>query len=136
MAIRPVRTNSMMPKGRIISMKDSILRSWPDISIITISGATSTIRPRKISVNHARDLNRLLENGARACGYPTEIWSTSRVAALIEKRYLIQYHRSHVGRLLHGLGWIYERDSRGAPVGTGWVPGPARYSSWAFLRPR
>ena len=32
-------------------MKASIFRSWPEISIITMSGATSTIRPRKMSVS-------------------------------------------------------------------------------------
>ena len=51
MAIRPVRTSSIMPNGRISSMKDSIFRSWPEISIIIISGATSTIRPRKMSTS-------------------------------------------------------------------------------------
>ena len=51
MAMRPVRASSMMPKGRIISMKASTLPSWPAISMIIVSGATSTIRPRKISVS-------------------------------------------------------------------------------------
>ena len=47
-AIRPVRTSSTMPNGRIRSMKASIFFSWPAISTITSSGATSTMRPRKI----------------------------------------------------------------------------------------
>ena len=51
MAIRPVRTSSMMPYGRIRSMNASILLSWPEISIITSSAPTSTIRPRKISTS-------------------------------------------------------------------------------------
>ena len=51
MAMRPVRASSMMPNGRISSMNASILPSWPEISMITISGATSTIRPRKMSVS-------------------------------------------------------------------------------------
>ena len=58
MAIRPVRASSMMPNGRIISMKASIFRSWPEISIIIISGATSTIRPRKISASSRISLRR------------------------------------------------------------------------------
>ena len=51
MAIRPVRTSSMMPKGRISSMNASIFRSWPEISIDHFLGATSTMRPRKISTS-------------------------------------------------------------------------------------
>ena len=47
MAMRPVRASSMMPKGRIISINASTLPSCPAISMITLSGATSTIRPRK-----------------------------------------------------------------------------------------
>ncbi len=49
MAIRPVRASSIMPNGRIISINASIFFSWPEISTITWSLATSTIRPRKIS---------------------------------------------------------------------------------------
>ena len=39
-------------------MKASIFRSWPEISIITCSGPTSTIRPRKISVSSLTSLRR------------------------------------------------------------------------------
>ena len=58
MAIRPVRTSSTIPNGRIRSMNDSILCSWPLISTITSSVATSTIRPRKISASSRISLRR------------------------------------------------------------------------------
>ena len=47
-AIRPVRATSRIPYGRTCSMNASIFRSWPEISIINMSGLTSTTRPRKI----------------------------------------------------------------------------------------
>jgi hypothetical protein len=40
-----------MPRGRISSMNPSIFFSVPEISTITLSAATSTIRPRKISAS-------------------------------------------------------------------------------------
>ncbi len=46
----PVRTISRMPNGRICSMNASILLSRPEISTITCSGLTSTMRARKISL--------------------------------------------------------------------------------------
>ena len=49
--MRPVRASSMMPKGRIISMKASIFPSWPEISMMITSGPTLTIRPRKMSAS-------------------------------------------------------------------------------------
>ena len=60
-AIRPVRTSSTMPKGRIRSMNASIFFSWPAISTITSSGATSTIRA-------AEDLAQLADLAALALG--------------------------------------------------------------------
>ena len=38
-------------------------------------------------------------------GYRTELWTTLRIAELIERRFGVRYHRNHVGKLLHQLRW-------------------------------
>src|ERR1035437_4571960 len=54
-------------------------------------------------------LVRLLAKGAMAQGYRTELWTTQRIAALIENRMGVQFHRNHVGKLLHRIGWSHQK---------------------------
>ena len=42
----------------------------------------------------------------------TALWTTQRVADLIERRFGVRYHRDHVGRVLGQMGWSCPR-----PVG-------------------
>lgn len=54
-------------------------------------------------------LPRLLAQGASAHGFPTEVWTTQRVADLIWRRFRVRYDRDHVCRLLHGFGWSWQK---------------------------
>ena len=58
-------------------------------------------RPRRMTGRLLATLERLLLKGALAHGYRTDLWTTQRVADLIEHHFGIRYHRDHVGRLLH-----------------------------------
>jgi transposase len=60
--------------------------------------------PRLSSQQKARLLQELAQ-GPRAAGYPTELWTCPRVAALIAHRFGVQYHPAHVWRLLRRLMW-------------------------------
>jgi transposase len=71
-------------------------------------------RPPKLTPRQRRRLVKLLLQGAIAHGYRTEIWTTARVAALIRKIFNVRYHRDHVGRLLHDLGWTHQKPERRA----------------------
>jgi transposase len=42
------------------------------------------------------------------------LWTTSRIAALIEKQFHVTYHRDHVGRLMHSLNWSHQKPERRA----------------------
>ena len=57
---------------------------------------------------------RLLLRGARAHGHATDLWTTARVARVIFREFRVRYHRAHVGRLLHGLGWSVQKPERRA----------------------
>jgi transposase len=71
-------------------------------------------RPAKLAGRHRDRLIRLLLRGAMAHGYGTDLWTTSRIAAVIEREFGVSYHRDHIGRLLHGLGWSHQKPERRA----------------------
>jgi len=71
-------------------------------------------RPPKLSARDRRRLTRLLQRGARAHGYATDLWTTERIARLIFREFRVRYHRAHVGRVLHSLGWSVQKPERRA----------------------
>jgi transposase len=61
------------------------------------------------------DLKRVelgLKQGPEALGYSTSLWTSQRVAHLIEQECGVRYTATHVWRLLKQLGWSCQR-----PVG-------------------
>lgn len=71
-------------------------------------------RPSRLSAKQKTRLVGFLKQGAMAHGYRTELWTTQRIAALIERRLGVKYHRNHVGKLLHQLGWSHQKPERRA----------------------
>ena len=71
-------------------------------------------RPHKLSVARCRALLKLLLRGAMASGYPTQLWTTARIAEVIRKKFRVNYHRDHVGRLMHRLGWSHQKPQKKA----------------------
>jgi transposase len=71
-------------------------------------------RPPRLTPKQKARLGRLLREGAMAHGYRTELWTTQRIAELIECRLGVHYHRNHVGKLLHQLGWSHQKPERRA----------------------
>jgi len=71
-------------------------------------------RPPKLTERQKAKLVKLLAQGAMAHGYRTELWTTQRIATVIERRMGVRYHRNHVGKLLHQLGWSHQKPERRA----------------------
>ena len=71
-------------------------------------------RPPRLTLKQKKQLVRLLTQGAMAHGYRTELWTTQRIADLIERRLGVKYHRNHVGKLLHQIGWSHQKPERRA----------------------
>jgi transposase len=60
----------------------------------------------------AEDLKRIergLKRGPEALGYGTSLWTSARVAHLIEEECGIRYHAGHAWRILRQLGWSCQR---------------------------
>ncbi|PSQ10064.1 hypothetical protein BRC93_11135 [Halobacteriales archaeon QS_5_70_15] len=47
----------------------------------------------------------MLEEGAQAHGWETDLWTSKRVAALIEREFEIAFTRRHCSRILRELGY-------------------------------
>jgi transposase len=60
-------------------------------------------------------LEQLLLQGAKAHGWPNELWTCQRIATLIHRHFGITYHPDHVGRFLHTrLRWSCQKPRRHA----------------------
>jgi transposase len=55
--------------------------------------------PRKSTDAPRQPLLQLLLQGARAHGVPNELWTLKRIAAVIQVRFGMRYHPSHVWKL-------------------------------------
>ena len=71
-------------------------------------------RPPRLTLKQKEILVTLLTQGAMAHGYRTELWTTQRISALIERHFCVKYHRNHIGKLLHQLGWSHQKPERRA----------------------
>ena len=62
-----------------------------------------------VSAVKLRTIEADLKRGLQALEYETGLWTTQRVAELIEERFGVRYTAEHVGSLLRRLGWSYQR---------------------------
>jgi transposase len=71
-------------------------------------------RPPGLSGKQNRQLERLLLKGPLAIGYKTDLWTLGRIGKLIKRRFQVDYHPSHVWKILHALGWSCQKPERRA----------------------
>jgi len=69
-------------------------------------------RKPRLGAQDLRRLERALKRGPEALGYETSLWTSQRVAQLIEQECGVKYHPSQAWRILRQLGWSCQR-----PVG-------------------
>jgi len=75
---------------------------------------TSPGRPARLGATERRRLVKLLLKGPIAHGYRTNLWTTARIAEVIEREFGVAYHRDHIGRLMHSLNWSHQKPERRA----------------------
>ncbi len=95
----------------------SVLR-WRDARKKTGAGVfvvkTSPGRPPGLSEKQLGKLAKLLLKGPLAFEYRTDLWTTQRIADLIEKEFGVKYHRDHIGRIMKKMGWSPQKPERRA----------------------
>ena len=104
--------------GRRIGCHASSVMRWRDAlqsggrKALTAKPAAG--RPPRLTLKQKEQVVHLLTQGAMAHGYRTELWTTQRIADLIERQLGVRYHRNHVGKLLHQIGWSHQKPERRA----------------------
>jgi transposase len=68
-----------------------------------------TGRKPRLNTVQLGQLGELLKAGPQAHGYATALWTTERIARLIQREFGVRYHRDHIGRLLGQMGWSCQR---------------------------
>lgn len=71
-------------------------------------------RPSRLTAAQLRTLAQCLLKGAMDNGFATDLWTTARIAQFIERRFGVDYHADHVGRLMARLGWSHQKPQRRA----------------------
>jgi transposase len=71
-------------------------------------------RPPRLETRQVRRLPAWLRKGALAWGYATDLWTTTRIAAVIRREFGVRFHRAHVGRLLARLDGSCQKPERRA----------------------
>lgn len=87
---------------------------WRQGGLRALRGATRRGRPALTSDDDLRRVEAELLQGARAHGFPTDLWTLPRIAVVIERTVGVRYHPGHVWRLLRRMGWSLQRPARRA----------------------
>ena len=97
---------------RIQCAASSVMRwfnAWRRGGAKALKVRSSPGRPVKLKPAQQRRLVRLLLKGPLARGYRTNLWTTARIAELIQQEFGVHYHRDHIGRLMHSLNWSHQK---------------------------
>jgi len=70
-------------------------------------------RPPRLTPEQKQELEEVLLKGSRTSGFPTDLWTLSRVTRVIERDFGVKYHPGHVGA--HSEGDGVEPPEAGAP---------------------
>ncbi|MGO8873687.1 MAG: winged helix-turn-helix domain-containing protein, partial [Acidimicrobiales bacterium] len=103
--------------GRELDVSHQTVSDWH--KLWTVGGKqalkrTEPGRPRKVTAADLAKVERALEKGPKANGYPTDLWTLARIAEVIEETTGVTYHPGHVGKVLRRMGWSRQRPARQA----------------------
>src|ERR1039458_7932264 len=108
--------HSVNEVGRRIRCHASSVMRWRDArrrgGVRALRVRSSPGRPLKLGSTQRKRWEKLLLQGPLAQGYRTNLWTTARIAELIRREFTVQYHRDHVGRLMHRMQWSPQKPKR------------------------
>ena len=84
-------------------------QAWEQAGKAALKKAAKAGRRPRLQPQDLPALKRALKAGPGEHGFPTELWTTQRIAKVIETLFGIKYHPDHVGRLLGQIGWSCQR---------------------------
>lgn len=102
----------------IVGVSESSVRRWrlalrkggmESLKAKKHSGRTSRLTPQQ-----KQRLVKILLQGPCKAGYRTDLWTCARVADIISKTFHVEYHPSHVWKILRELDWSCQKPERRA----------------------
>jgi transposase len=103
--------------ARILGVTPSSLRRWRRLARqATGLAAKPALGPKlRLTDQQLATLEALLNEGAVAHGWPNHLWTSKRVAVLIQRHFGVRYHPDHVRRLLYQrLRWTSQKPQKRA----------------------
>ena len=104
--------------AKMVGAQRRSVRRWKatyrEGGIKAIKAQPASGRPPKINIKDKARLEKLLLKGAKAAGFPTDLWTCPRIARAIISRFGVRYHVDHIGRLLRSMGWSPQKPTRRA----------------------
>jgi transposase len=82
---------------------------WSEEGTRALRKAGRAGRKPRLLPSQLEQLGRGLKEGPEVLGYGTALWTTWRVADLIERQTGEKFHPGHVWRILRSLGWSCQR---------------------------
>ncbi|MCA1602426.1 MAG: IS630 family transposase [Acidobacteria bacterium] len=79
--------------------------AWQTGGVEALSAKPHPGGASKLTDRQRDELIEIVLAGPRASGYSTDLWTCARIAAVIRKRFDVQYHTGHLSRILHELGF-------------------------------
>jgi transposase len=84
-------------------------QAWQTKGVKGLQKAGRAGRKPRLQPAQLEELRRGLKQGPEVLGYGTGLWTTWRVADLIERQTGLKFHPGHVWRILRSLGWSCQR---------------------------
>ena len=104
--------------ARLVGVHLSSVKRWKRAvasgGLIALAAKPNRGRSPKLSLAQKQELVQIVRTGPIAAGFRTNLWTCRRVAQVIRERFGVQYHRDHVGRVLHALGFTQQKPQRRA----------------------
>ncbi|MBA4380851.1 MAG: hypothetical protein C0393_09315 [Anaerolinea sp.] len=69
-------------------------------------------RPAGLTAGQRQDLADIVESGPVAYGFDCGVWTSPRIARVVQEEWGIEYHPGHIRRLLHQMGFSVQRPRR------------------------
>jgi transposase len=104
--------------ARILGVRRTSLYRW--LAMAKESPDALAARPHpgpraRLTDQQVGELEGMLLKGARAHGWPNELWSAHRVAEVIRRHFGVGYHTEHVRKIIRRrLNWSSQKPQRKA----------------------
>ena len=89
-------------------------RQWNKAGKNGLKAAPRAGRRPLLTARQVQRVKAALRLGARAHGFPADLWTLPRVAVLIERLTGVRYHPGHVWKVLGAMNWTLQKPEQQA----------------------